>query len=131
MLALIQRPIDTTKIKLELISKADCKKLRVLDALAGLLVREHKKVAIMVKLYNGKSIQVISIVHLNNPGSTVRNSGIQWLASLNSHYTPPMFPENDEDLLQVVDPNTRAPQMLSEHKDDPEKLFHTLFLTQW
>ena len=75
MLALIQHPVDTTKIKLEHISKADCKKLRVLDALAGLLIREHEKVAIMVKPYDGKSIQVISIVHLNNPGSTVKNSG--------------------------------------------------------
>jgi hypothetical protein len=75
MLALIQRPTETTKIEPERISNLDRKKLRVLDALAGLLIREYEKVAIMVKPYDGKSIQVISVVNLNNPGFAANHSG--------------------------------------------------------
>jgi hypothetical protein len=134
MLALIQCPTETTKIEPERISNLDCKKLRVLDTLAGLLIREYEKVAIMVKPYDGKSIQVISLVNLNNPGSAANHSGswaIRWFASLNSRHTPPMFPENKEDSMQVVDPDTRVLPILLEHKDNPEKLLHTFLLTQW
>jgi hypothetical protein len=127
-------PTETTKIEPECISNLDHKKLRILDALAGLLIREYEKVAIMVKPYDGKSIQVISVVNLNNPGSAANHSGswaIQWFASLNSCHTPPMFPENKEDSMQVVDPDTRVLPILLKHKDNPEKLLHAFLLTQW
>jgi hypothetical protein len=75
MLALIQCPTETTKIEPERISNLDRKKLRVLNTLAGLLIRVYKKVAIMVKPYDGKSIQVISVVNLNNPKSAAKHSG--------------------------------------------------------
>jgi len=66
MLALIQSPTETTQIERVHISKPQRKELRVLDALASLLVREYEVVAIMAEPYDGKSIQVISIVNLNS-----------------------------------------------------------------
>ena len=75
MLALIQCPTETSKIEPIHISKLQRKELRVLDALAALIIREYEKVAIMAKPYDGKSIQVFSVVNLNNPGSAVTESG--------------------------------------------------------
>ena len=133
MLSLIQHPTETTKINFVEISKDDRKKLRVLDALAALLIREHEKVAVIAKP-TGKSIQVISVVNLNNPGSTVTASGswcIQWLSSLNSRITPPLFPEDEEDSMRVVDPESKAPPKLLELKDDPNELLDTFLLENW
>ena len=140
MLALIQCPTETTKIEPVHISKSKRKELRVLDAIAALLIREHEKVAVMGIPYDGKSIQVISTVNLNNPRSAVTQPGssmtssrtTRWLASMNSRYTPPKFPGN-EDSMQVLDPDTRVDQTLSEHKNNlnPEALLKTFLLTQW
>lgn len=136
MLALIQCPTETTTILPVHISKPQRKELRVLDALAALLIRQYEKVAIMAKPYDGKSISVISVVNFNNPGSAVIEpaSGswaIRWLASLNSRHTQPLFPENDEDSMRVVDPDTRVHQTLEEHRNNPDKLLKTFLLTQW
>lgn len=132
MLALIQRPTETTRIEPVHISKLDRRELRVLDALAALLIREHEKVAVMSKPYDGKSIQVTSVVNLNNPGSAVTKPGrFRWWASMNSRFSSPIFPENEEDSMQVVDPDTRVHKTLSEHKDNPDKLLNTFLLTQW
>ena len=97
MLALIQCPTETTKIEPIHVSKRDRKELRILDTLAALLVREYEKVAVMAKSLEGsvgKSLQVISVVNLNNPRSAVpvpeRDSGswpIRWFASLNARRT--------------------------------------------
>jgi hypothetical protein len=90
----------------------------------------------MAKPYDGKSIQVISVVNLNlnYPGPAVTEPGfkaIRWLASLNSRRSPPMFPENGEDFMQIVDPDTKVDQTLSEHKNDPGKLLNIYLQTQW
>lgn len=133
MLSLIQCPTETTKIEPLHISKDDRKELMVLDALAALLIRNYEKVAIMAEPFDGKSIRVISIVSLNNPESAVTkpSRSIRWFASLNSRYTPPLFPENKEDPMRVVDPDTKIHQKLSEHKNNPEELFNSFLLTQW
>jgi len=52
MLALIQSPTETTQIEPIHLSKSQCKELRVLDALATLLVREYKVIMIMAEPYN-------------------------------------------------------------------------------
>jgi hypothetical protein len=89
----------------------------------------------MAKPYDGKSIQVISIVNLNNTRPAVANESssrtIRWFASLNSRRDPLIFPETEEDSMQVVDPDTRIQPMLSKFKNDPEKLLNTFLLTQW
>lgn len=135
MLSLIQCPIETTQIEPVDISAPKRKELRILDALAALLIREHEKVAVMAKP-DGKSIQVISVVNLNLNNSepvVIEPStwGIRWLASLNSRHTQPLFPENDEDSMRVVDPDTRVHQTLEEHRNDPDMLLKTFLLTQW
>ena len=101
--------------------------------MAALLVREHEKAAVMGLPYDGKSIQVISVVNLNNPRSAVTASSwpIRWLASLNSRFDKPIFPENDEDSMRVVDPETKTPQNLLEHKDEPIKLLDCFLLNYW
>jgi hypothetical protein len=76
MLALLQCPTETTKIEPVLITKEKCRQLRVLDVLAALLVREHKKVEIMAEPFNGKSIQVLSVVNLNKTKSAVDDSEV-------------------------------------------------------
>jgi hypothetical protein len=135
MLALIQSPIETTQIEPVHLSKLQRKELRVLDALAALLVREYEVVAIMAEPYDGKSIQVISIVNLNNPKSAVSNLPtpwtIRWSTFLNSRNDPPIFPENEEDSMRIVDPDTRVHLNLSQHRDDPEKLLNIFLLTEW
>jgi hypothetical protein len=135
MLSLIHCPTETTHIEFVNIPKRKQKGLRVLDALAALLIREHEKVAIMTKPYDGKSIQVVSVVNFNNTPSAVAVKGssrtIRWFASLNSRYTEPLFPESEEDAMKVVDPDTRVNQTLSELKNNPEALLKTFILTQW
>ena len=133
MLALIQCPTETSKIEPVQISKEEIKELRFLDALAALLIRDYEKVATMVEPYDGKSIQIISIVNLNNPGpaATEPSWAIRWFTSLNSCHSAPIFPENEEDSMQVVDPDTKVHPTLSEHKDNPDKLLETFILTQW
>lgn len=137
MLALIQSPTETTQIEPVHLSKLQRKKLRVLDALAALLVREYEVVAIMEEPYDGKSIQVISIVNLNNAKSAVSNHPqptpwtIRWLTFLNSRNTPPIFPENEEDSMRIVDPDTQVHLNLSQHQDDPENLLNIFLLTEW
>jgi len=135
MLALIQSPTETTQIEPVHLSKLQRKELRVLDALAALLVREYEVVAIMAEPYDGKSIQVISIVNLNNTKSAVTNPPtpwtIRWLTFLNSRNDPPIFPENEEDSMQIVDPDRQVHLNLSQHQDDPEKLLNIFLLTEW
>jgi hypothetical protein len=135
MLALIQCPSETTKIEPIHISKEERKELRVLDALAALLVRGDEKVAIMAVPYDGKSIQVLSAVNLNNAGSAASKPAesrtIRWLTSLNSRFTSPKFPPTDEDSMKVVDPDTKIDQTLLEHKDKPDRLLETFLPTQW
>ena len=105
------------------------------DALAALLVRKYEITAIMAEPYDGESIQVMSVVNLNNTRSTVTNEptprAIRWFASLNSRRDPPMFPETEEDSMRVVDPDTRVHPMLSKYQDKPDRLLDTFLLTQW
>ncbi len=136
MLALIQSPTETTQIEPVHLSKSQCKELRVLDALAALLVREYEVVVIMAEPYDGKSIQVISIVNLNTKFAVTNAPWptpwtFQWWASVNSRPDPPIFPETDEDPMWVVDPDARVHPNLSKHQDNPEKLLNTFLLTQW
>jgi hypothetical protein len=53
---LIRSPTETSKIDPVYISKEKYKELRVLDALAAILIREHEKVAIMAVPHDGKLI---------------------------------------------------------------------------
>jgi hypothetical protein len=136
MLALIQSPTETTQIESVHLSKLQRKELRVLDALAALLVREYEIVVIMAEPYDGKSIQVISIVNLNNSKFAVTNAPhptpwMRWWASVNSRNDPPIFPETEEDSMRVVDPDTKVKPDLLEHQDNPEKLLTIFLLTQW
>lgn len=116
-----------------------------MDALAALLIREYENVAVMEKYFDGKSIQVIAVVNLNKlesaataPHGTIQESAvtvlhgpIQWLASLNSRFSSPKFPERDEDEMRVVDPDTRVNQILLEHQNNPAVLLNTFLRTQW
>lgn len=107
-----------------------------MDALAALLVRGYEVVVIMAEPYDGKSIQVISIVHLNNSKFAVTNTPhptpwTRWWASVNSRNDPLIFPETEEDSMRVVDPDTKVKPNLLEHQDDPEKLLTIFLLTQW
>ena len=138
MLSNIQCPSETSTnvdpIRIQ-VPDEKRKELRVLDALAALLVREYEKVAVM-KSCDGKSIQVISVVNLNNPSpesavTVLRRQPCRWLASLNSRTLSPKFPEKDEDAMQVVDPDTRVPKALLEHQNDPPILLNTFLLTEW
>lgn len=136
LLALIQCPTESTQIEPVHISKPEGNELRVLDALAALLIRQHEKAAVMAKPFDGKSIQVFAVVNLNNPrpADTRAEPGfkaIRWLASLNSRYSAPHFPETEADAMQVVDPNDRVDETLLKHKDNPDKLLNTFILTQW
>jgi hypothetical protein len=138
MLALIQCPTETTKIGRKVISKAKRRELRVLDAISALLVREHENVAVLTKTYDEKLIQVVSVVNLNNSDFAAAHEEpesnpwpIRWLALLNSRRSAPLFPENDEDSMKVVDPDTRVPQTLSDHKNNAQELLNTFILTQW
>ena len=74
MLTLIQSPTEMTQIEPVHLSKPQYKELRVLDALAALLVREYEVIVIMAEPYNGTSIKVISIVNLNNMNFAVTNA---------------------------------------------------------
>jgi hypothetical protein len=133
MLALIRSPTETSKTDPVYISKEKRKELRVLDALAAILIREHEKVAVMAVPHDRKSIQVMSVVNLNNLGSaaTAPSWPIRWFASLNSRRSAPFFPENDEESMRVVDPDIKVLEPLSEHKNNPDKLLDAFLLTQW
>jgi hypothetical protein len=130
LLSLIQCPSESTKVEPLHISKLERKELRVLDSLAALLIREHEKAAVMAKPFDGKSIQVTSVVNLNHPRPAVTANGFKAIR-LNSRFSPPLFPEDEADAMQVVDPNDRVDQKLLEHKDDPDKLLNSFLLTQW
>jgi hypothetical protein len=136
MLALIQCPTETTKLgPKNQISNTKRRELRILDAISALLIREYENVAVIAKPYDGKSIQVVCVVNLNNLGfaATPKEPAwpIRWLASLNSRRTSPVFPENEDDSMKVVDPETRVHRTLLEHKNNPQMLLNTFILTQW
>jgi hypothetical protein len=132
MLHLFQCPSETTKVEPVIIPKEKRKELRILDALAALLIREYENVAVMEKHFDGKSIQVIAVVNLNKLGSAVTGPiRLGWLASLNSRFSSPMFPGRDEDEMRVVDPDTRVDQIFLEHQNNPVMLLNTFLQTQW
>ena len=141
MLSLIQQPSETTKVEPVHIPKAKRKELRVLDSLAALLVRNHEVVTVMTVPSNGNSIQIISVVNLNQsrpaltitpqPGMSLSPWNLEWWLSINPRRTAPIIPEADEDSMQVVDPDTRISQTLSNSMGNPDILLHTYLQTQW
>lgn len=141
MLSLIQRPTVRLSFETEGVDVPESLRndLRVLDSVAALLVREDEKVAVMAKELDGKSFPVICVINRNDPGSTVpqtdTDSGAwppaRWIASLNSRFSKPVFPETKEDSMRVVDPDTRVSPTLSHHKEDLEMLLRTFLLTEW
>ena len=71
MLSMIQSPTEVTKTGQKDTSNAQRSQLRVLDALAAVIIREHGVAAVMAKSYDGDSIQVLTSVNNLEPALTI------------------------------------------------------------
>ena len=151
MLSLIPSPIKTTSGQKEF-TREQRTELRVLDALAGVIVREHEVAAVMAKPYNGFNIQVIASVNLNNsePALSITQQGqsspstgpgrqlLRWLITPNPRDLARDKLKVDSDSLTrttqntstiLVNPKMGISEKLSGAKESD--VLNTFLQTQW
>ena len=147
MLSLIQSPTTTTNTGQIKASREQRAELRVLDALSAVVVREHEVAAVMVRPFNGLSIEVLTSVTGNNfePALTITQHGqsstgrnlLRWLISPNprDHSRNPADKMDSlnrtiqDTPMKLVDPTTEISKELSAAKESD--LFSTFLQTQW
>jgi len=141
MLSLIQSPTEITSTGEKDLSKEQRDKLRVLDALSAVIVRQHEIAAVMAKPSNGDKIEVLASVNHLDPTfdipqlSDSRLDRLRWLITPNPR-DPLKNKKSKIDSLTtratsvtLVDTNTKISEKLS--TADSDKLLDTFLLNEW
>jgi hypothetical protein len=113
------------------VSEDDRTKLKVLDALATLLIRQHEITAVVAKPYDGFNLQVLASVILNNGNaknlhqpSPDSESSI-WNRVLNNFIVTPNVRRDDQKINNQIDSllnNTPLPLIGEYHEGVPKDL---------
>jgi hypothetical protein len=114
--------------------------MKILDALAFLLVREHEIAAVMEMHYSGHNKQVVASV-VNRIDSeralAAPKSGdkawFSWFTTMNPRRDTPKFPPTKGDSMKLVDPDLQISPTLKNltDKDTCDDLLITFLQTEW